>query len=200
MYRHATNMQTLLASVIRRVEDVGMSVDVILDGFSPPLDVAVEHRYDMDYYLRHQQVVEAQARAFIAEVAPTCRHVRMLDATWATLPAAVSIAARADFYICHHGTQQHKIGWMYDTPGLIHGNLAISAHTPRGTWVQAQCDSPVQPDYIPAQFIGDAVTDNERQDMPEFRDYQFIEIEKCADFVFGRISAAHELWSARQER
>lgn len=200
MYRHATNMLPLLASVIRRIESAGLAVDIMLDGFSPPFDVAVKHRYDTDYYIRHQQIVEAQARAFIAEVAPACRHVRLLDTTWASLPTAITIAARADFYICHHGTQQHKIGWMYDIPGLIHGNVPISAQNPRGGWAQAQCDSPVQPDYIPAQFIGDAVTDNERQDMPAFRDYEFIEVEKCADFVFARVSAAHDLWSARQKK
>jgi hypothetical protein len=187
MYRCATNLLALLAAVIRRLEDAELAVDIVLDGFSLPYDLAVEPRYATEYLEGHQKMVETQARDFISEITPICRHVRILDTTDASLPAAITFASQADFYICHHGTQQHKIGWLHDVPGLIHGNLAVTARSPRGSWAQEQCDSPIQPEYIPAEFIGDAVTDNERQDMPEFRDYEFIAIERCADFVFARI-------------
>jgi tetratricopeptide (TPR) repeat protein len=194
MYRHATNLETLLASVIRRCEAAGLAIDIMLDGFSLPFDIAVNHRYAMDYYVHHRQLVEEQARAFIAEMSPLSRHVRLLDTTWASLATAITLAARADFYICHHGTQQHKIGWMYDVPGLIHGNAHIAAQNPHGDWTQAQCDSPIRPEYIPAQFIGDATTDNERQDIAGFRDYAFVEVETCADFVFSLVVKSHDAW------
>ena len=33
------------------------------------------------------------------------------------------MAGFADFYICHQGTVQHKIGWTYwNTPGIVHSN------------------------------------------------------------------------------
>ncbi len=198
MYRHATNMTALLTEVVRRLEASALTADILLDGFSPPFDLAVGNRYNTEYYLHHQKIVESEAQNIVAELAPACNHVRIVDTTWATLPTAITIAARADFYICHHGTQQHKIAWMYDIPGLIHANVEISSRNPHGDWVQAQCGSPVRPEYIPARFIGRSLTDNERQDMPDFEDYKFVEIELCADFVFSRIQAAHQVWLGRQ--
>jgi len=88
---------------------------------------------------------------------------------------------------------------MYDVPGLIHANFELSRHNLTGDWPQAQCDSPIRPEYIPAKFIAEIETDNERQNYPYFRDYQFAEIENCADFVFDRISAARDTWCIRQQ-
>ena len=36
----------------------------------------------------------------------------------------------ADFYFCHGGSMQNKIGWVHDTPGVIHSNESFITSCP----------------------------------------------------------------------
>lgn len=46
----------------------------------------------------------------------------MVSASGLTLTNAIYLAGLADYYVCHAGTLQHKIGWVHNTPGIVHSN------------------------------------------------------------------------------
>jgi predicted Zn-dependent protease len=191
MYRHAINEQAFVVALAKRLAEDDLGYDLALDGFSLPWDIAFPGRYMPDYMRgHHKAVVELGARVTAAVRHAVGDRVKVFDWTSASLPEAISLAADVDFYVCHHGTQQHKIGWLYDVPGLIHANVALVAQGVNGEWPQLQADSSVQPIYFPGRFIVDAQTRNERQEYPYFRDYAFADIDGLVDFVVAQMALA----------
>jgi hypothetical protein len=94
----------------------------------------------------------------------------------------MAAARHADFYICHSGTQQHKIGWLYDVPGIIHTNAYFSNNYSTW-WVAQMAMSPI----IPAMISHDIVKEYngvEIHDDITRRDYVFTDINKfCCEVI-----------------
>jgi hypothetical protein len=188
MYRHATNEKEMAVALAERLARELPDWDIALDGFSLPWDVAFPGRFQLQYMRNlHERTVQLGASVTKAIRAVVGERLTVYDWTSASLPEALQLAGYANFYICHHGTQQHKIAWLYDTPGLIHANVVMNSNGVNGEWPQMQADSTERPDYVPGTFIIDADTLNERQDIAPFRDYSFSDIEGLIDHIVRRM-------------
>jgi hypothetical protein len=114
----------------------------------------------------------ALARALVQRCGSRIDGPSLIDLTGCSLAEGIAHAGYAQFYICHHGTQQHKIGWLYPTPGLVHTNPSITATQPAG-WVADQSEIAVAPAYLPIDLVEHADTVTERPGQSYFADYRF---------------------------
>ncbi|MGI9213601.1 MAG: glycosyltransferase 61 family protein, partial [Methylococcaceae bacterium] len=59
-----------------------------------------------------------------------------------------------DYYICHAGTLQHKLGWLYDVPGIIHTlNGKDQDYRPVAAWYAGQVENGRKPQVLPGEYI-----------------------------------------------
>jgi len=83
---------------------------------------------------------------------------RVYDMCGLSLADAVTTAQRADYYVSHAGTLQHKLGWMHNTPGFVHscqGGISPGARK----WYAAQLEGGVEPEVIESAFVEDLQAD-----------------------------------------
>jgi hypothetical protein len=180
LYRCAVNELEVFNELIARLGQDARRYEIILDGYSLPHDLLLPGRYDVEWQREQSDLVGRGAAALINS--NRSQNVAIIDLTGADLPTAIAWAATADAYICHHGTQQHKIGWLTSIPGLIHVNPHILASQPWG-WTAEQAEGAAMPAYVPAALIEDCDSGNERQDNPFFRDYAFKDVGQTAKFM-----------------
>ena len=121
--RQATNLNDALTALFQRLNAMSLACDVFLDGFSPPFDLNYNGRYPVARLLDHQRRVRELASELIDRVAQLAlQSIAIYDLSDLSIPASMSAARHAHYYVCHNGTQQHKIAWLYDVPGTIHSN------------------------------------------------------------------------------
>ncbi|WP_031231061.1 tetratricopeptide repeat protein [Asticcacaulis sp. YBE204] len=182
MYRHAVNQLDYLLALAQEVNDRGIDCDLMLDGLSLPWDIDIGDRYPGTDKLRQNgDDVSRLALSLIEKLnARNLSHIKVYDYTASDLCTATVAAGYANAYICNQGTQQHKIGWIHDRPGLIHTNKMFSMTAPSGEWVQTQCDGRSEAVVMPEYLIADCDSGNERQDLPAFRDYAFADPVEAA--------------------
>ncbi|MBK1633840.1 hypothetical protein CKO31_24525 [Thiohalocapsa halophila] len=96
---------------------------------------------------------EQQAAAAIRAGLDGCLPVESLVGR--ALFEAVVFADIADCYFAHHGSLQHKIGWLGDCPGLVHANRTALT-TPR-LWEAARDvrEDGTPPTYLDATLVRD---------------------------------------------
>jgi hypothetical protein len=181
LYRTALNELEVFGELIGLLDAHGQRLELLLDGYSLPHDLEFPYRYHAAAQRAQNENVRRCARALIAQAAP--KRLRIIDLTGEDLPTAIAWAATADAYICHHGTQQHKIGWLNPVPGMIHANPHILASQPGG-WTADQAEGSALPAYVPAALVEDADNPNGRQENPYFRDYRFTDPKAVAAVMF----------------
>jgi hypothetical protein len=130
----------------------------------------------------HALQVREFTRKFIDALPASARQsVFIVDTTDLQLAEAIAFASVANFYICHHGTQQHKIGWIYDVPGVIHASPSVVKSQP-AHWVQSQSEGSVLPVYVPDHLVKFVSrTTNRRIGYDD--DYEFTSCLDMVDFV-----------------
>lgn len=72
-----------------------------------------------------------------------------------TLAESVLWANHVDLYFCHHGTTQHKVGWLANKPGVVHSNQGVLSHPAypeaKGCWIN--CRNAI---YLPKSSVVDS--------------------------------------------
>lgn len=122
---------------------------LILDGFSVPrgeprLPLAEQART----IAREQVIADAIARGLRP-------HLRIHSLIGAPLLDCLLHTRVADGYLAHHGSVQHKIGWLADCPGVIHANrLVLSNPLFREPTLAARPGAPV-PIYLDPSQVRD---------------------------------------------
>jgi hypothetical protein len=193
LYRRALNDGEFVLNLIIAQLTKHAQMTVMLDGYSLPDDVATPFRYYADDQRKEAERVRALAARLISQV-PEHLAARVYDLTGMTVPTAIAAASLADFYICHHGTQQHKIGWLNATPGLIHANVEVLESGPAG-WVQSQSEGSIAPIYVPTEMVrNDNDPQNSRAENPYFGDYTFVDLPALADLADRLIGDALNNW------
>lgn len=183
LYRTAVNELEAFQELIALLSETKAPCQILLDGYSLPSDLEFPFRYYPDYERSLSEQVRERARRLIEMTGPS--GVEIIDLTGCNLPAAIAWAATADVYICHHGTQQHKIGWLNATPGMIHVNPHVLRTQP-AHWMANQAHGAILPDYLPGDMVEDQETaTNTRQHDPYFRDYNFIDPKAAARAMFA---------------
>ena len=144
-----------MLALFARLDALGRPVRVLIDGFSLPDDIGIRGRYDEPALrARNASVCDQAARLLAAAETRGWRNLTLHDLTACNTPLSMSLAGRATFYLCHKGTQQHKIAWLYDVPGLIHGSEAVLANL-SVWWTAEMALSPFLPKLVPAETIVD---------------------------------------------
>jgi hypothetical protein len=89
---------------------------IVFDGISIP------YRAPSDY-LDSLKAGIGDQREILREIQDNVPlNIRLFDAIGLKLFESITWSSLVDFYIAHHGTMQHKIGWIANKPGIIHCN------------------------------------------------------------------------------
>ena len=144
--RDCSNQVAFVATLVDRILQSSDTI-ILIDGFSlpdcetPPFFATYAERVDQAFrelLVRCPRLVEALASG---------------DAVFMNglmLYDSISLASLADFYVCHGGTQQHKIGWLYSTPGVLHVPNPSAAVQ---QWYADQSEVATPPICLPASVI-----------------------------------------------
>jgi hypothetical protein len=91
------------------------------------------------------------------------------------LPEAVVLAGRADYYICHTGTLQHKVAWLHNIPGMVHTNRA-GLQPGAARWLADQLENGLEPSLVAPESVEDLDSIRSPNQVERNRDYHFIDI------------------------
>lgn len=122
---------------------------LVIDGFSVPYGPA--NAPDAS----HTRLIAAEQQAAAEIAAGLVDRLPVVSLTGRPLFEAVAFARVADCYFAHHGSLQHKIGWLGDCPGLVHANRLVLT-TPM-LWEAALDVRPgqVRPTYLDPTVVRD---------------------------------------------
>lgn len=159
---------------------------VIIDGFSMPLDNSLnrwsERVIELD---REIEIIVTHLKKQVSniDVADQIININGLPVT-----DAIAIAAFADFYLCHSGTQQHKIAWFYNVNGIIHSPLPENLTLTTSRWHGDQTQIAKSPKHIPAKWITPS-DQNPEHVKNRNRDYSIAHPKIAAKWVIDQLKA-----------
>lgn len=152
--RTLTNQVDVLVSIGEAFLSLAPNGSVVIDGHSISGDQEAEgHEAAASIVALDLQVADVIAER-LRKGGAKARH-RIYLAVGLPIIDSIWLSQSASIYFTHHGTVQHKIGWFNATPGMIHCNLEILATSP-ATWVAAQSEIAICPQYIAAHLVTDA--------------------------------------------
>jgi tetratricopeptide (TPR) repeat protein len=94
------------------------TLGVVLDGFS------LQNGYSCNYQLI--ETIRRETDVVQAIIASIPKQLKVYDTIGCMLYQSLVWANNVDFYIAHHGTIQHKIGWFANKPGIVHSNKSVA--------------------------------------------------------------------------
>lgn len=119
----AHGLKEFIVELIKEFESRQCTPMLILDGFSVQQGTSNQEIYyeiTLQELIREEISLAAEIRELLQEKGCT---TEIIEAIGIPLLSNINLAGFADFYICHQGTVQHKIGWTYwNTPGIVHSN------------------------------------------------------------------------------
>lgn len=119
----AHGLKEFIVELIKELESKQCTPLLILDGFSVQQGTsnqAIYYVITLQELIREEISLAAQIKELLHLKGCT---VQIIEAIGLSLLSSINLAGFADFYICHQGTVQHKIGWTYwNTPGIVHSN------------------------------------------------------------------------------
>ncbi len=120
----AHRLEEFIVELIKQLKSKQCTPMLILDGFSIQHGESSDARYyglTIQELIAEEKILAAQIKELLHSKGCT---VEIIEAIGLPLLSSINLARFADFYICHQGTVQHKIGWTYwNTPGIVHSNL-----------------------------------------------------------------------------
>ena len=157
--RSCVNQEQFLATLIIHLRTQYPDCAMLLDGFSLQTNCLgmpvfesllptfnrrmIESQHIIDL------VIEAAAAGLGCAAADTA-----ISLSGLSLGEALNLAERADYYVCHAGTIQHKLGWVHNTPGFIHSCKAgISLAAQR--WYADQLEDGIRPNVLDSDNVID---------------------------------------------
>jgi len=185
--RTARNQQYVVEQLILRIFETYDNINVILDGFSLPYDCDVNYDYASGLTDAAQKT-HALAEQIIRNVHDAVGKLdekHIYNACGLRVCDSLFLAKHANFYFCHHGTVQHKVGWMSNCHGLVHSNRAVIETKPE-LWAASMIEDGVPPAYVGKEFIRDY--DSVGEDDDQMRDlrlgnYVFVNLEALLEKI-----------------
>lgn len=191
--RTAENQRSFVTSLCKEIYTTNHNAAIIIDGHSLPVD---QENCNYEYTELNIAVEKdsIEVDAIISDLRSSCgvsEAQLLIKAVGFTILDSILLANQASFYVCHHGTVQHKIGWMTKTPGIVHTNLRALRINP-GPWVAEQADCKDVPVYFSESLIGDSSTTSVNEDENDtsrlFDDYRFLDVRKSIEFCMENIT------------
>lgn len=152
--RTAINQHELLTEIGASFLKEAPYGTIIIDGFSLPADFEQKSGYHKTNDL---QVVKADviaAENIKLEIRKRILSGQIHIAIGYSVLDSIYLARKANFYFCHHGTVQHKIGWFSTVNGVVHCNQ-ITLRTHPANWVASKSELAALPQYIPIEYVED---------------------------------------------
>jgi len=121
--RTAVEQTSVLARLIEGIRNVYPHAGFLLNGASMPWDIDKNPNYDgyREEIKRGAKLSGALIEEVLTQLDPSLRSfVQQLNDI--SLCEEVAWGQIADFYFCHGGTMQHKVGWIHNIPGVTHSN------------------------------------------------------------------------------
>ncbi len=190
----------VLATLIKGLQKHYPLAGFILNGTSLPWDTAFNQNYsgwftngivDDERYV--QDVVASITMALGAWLAKKITVVSGLNVL-----DEIAWGGVADFYICHAGTMQNKIGWSHDIPGFIHSHTSMLEYVKGHAPVEN-----ISARYFPSQgLVEDCEAEdylsygNERRD----QDYRILDASRFLSEVLAAIERSGAAKSSRVGR
>jgi len=164
---------TFLVALISEFRRRNPGVTFVLDGFSFPQDF---HRC---IYNNLRQPFETRAsdakdivQGIVSALPPP--HDDITDITGLPIVEALKTIAGCRYYITHSGTHQHKIAWLFNRPGFMHGNKQETS--PQAVrWLKLQVGDTQSPTVIKAEGIEDLDVSCMPKEIPRNRQYRFLD-------------------------
>jgi hypothetical protein len=200
VWRTADNFDEFFLAILRHVIGRYPNAAIFLDGFSFPFGFFDDPRTE-----GHRESFVARADEAGKEIIDLIRRAeerfgtavasRICNVSGIDLPSAIAIGERCDYYICHYGTLQHKIAWVHNIPGMLHGphSRGPKSDSVSARWHAAQVEDGTLPDVVPPSMI--STEDAESRKKSWNLNYSFVDAEQAALFVVD-LMQARLAWSA----
>jgi hypothetical protein len=185
--RTARNQQYVVERLISRIFESYDNVNIILDGFSLPYDCDVNYDYASglsDIAQKTHALAEEIIKNVYDALGPS-QDKQIYNACGLRVYDSLFLAKHANFYFCHHGTVQHKVGWMSNCYGLVHSNRAVIDAKPE-IWAASMIEDGVRPAYVGKEFIRDfdsGTEGNEQKRDLRLGNYVFVNLEALIDRI-----------------
>lgn len=161
--RTVENQSDALTEIITALLARYPRAGIILNGVSHPWDWQTNPGYSEPFRQRMHDAAswdQQTAQAVVQKLGPgASASIHVLSDI--SVMEEISWGSIADFYFCHGGSMQHKIGWVHGTPGMIHSNARFI------DWNRA-LPSPAEgcPEacYLPRDMIVDDAASNYTED------------------------------------
>jgi hypothetical protein len=196
--RTPRNQADFIVALCKRVLTTYADAAILIDGHSYPEDFDENDSYDRHYTSACVANDTAEANRIIEEVVASglCGPSQaVINACGLNILSSIHLAARADFYVSHHGTVQHKIGWLTDVSGIVHSNPRNIAINP-GPWVALQTEAAGFVRYFDLDLIRASEEGDIRQEQSEevrsrlFDNYAFRDVGQSVDFAIAQLRSA----------
>ena len=120
MSQQSETLVNLIEALAADYKDAGF----VLDGASLPWDYPGNSNYPPWFHAVIDKAVQGSSEIIDAVLENLDGGVRPHVQALNNVSACEEVVwgESADFYICHGGTMQNKIGWIHRVPGFIHSN------------------------------------------------------------------------------
>jgi hypothetical protein len=102
------------------------------------------------------------------------------------LAEAITLAGKADYYVCHTGTLQHKIAWLHNTPGTVHANRAGLQPAAAG-WLAKQLEGGRPPALVSRDRVEDLDSIRTPNRVVRNRDYRIVDIHSVVADILADV-------------
>jgi hypothetical protein len=162
-----------LSTMLLRLAESFPSLGVVIDGYSLAAD------YDTDSSLRRRLRPSDYELQVLAEEADVIRDIRtrlarsgvgVFSISGCSLLETTLWVSEVDLYIAHAGSNQHKIGWLSNKPGIVHSNAEVLRRNQNGrSYYHKVREFGIPPVFIAPHFVRDIPTSASQQ-TTELRD------------------------------
>lgn len=150
--RTCINQEEFLAALATSILHTYPESVILFDGFAFPPGES-ESDTIIANEQRAKQTVKTIA-AIKAKIRVADMEARVHSLSGISLLDNLYLGRFVDYYICHAGTLQHKLGWLYDVPGTIHTlNGKEQDYRPVAAWYAGQVENGRKPHLLPGEYL-----------------------------------------------
>lgn len=189
--RTADNLEEFLLALFRKTFETYPDAMFILDGFSFPRGFLDDSRTIQDRELFVSYATSANEfienlRSKAAILLGARKASRIQNISGISLPDAISLGSYCDYYVCHIGTLQHKVGWLHNIPGFLHGPNPRKKHA---AWHAEQVEDGIVPAIVPKRLVVFSDAPASREGNWNLN-YAFVDVERVANRVINSMQSS----------
>lgn len=180
------NQLEFLSRLVMNILKKYPQCNFVFDAFSLPLDYKENPMYK--HYREQFNLLKESAGNERRKLLEICNREnpalqgKIILTDQDSLFSSIYHAQFTDFYICHAGSLQHKIGWIYHVPGVIHLPQAKPGHA---RYHMSQTENAADVFLLPDEFVEEIPDSNQIQ---RNRNYIVKDIERATNFIIEEIS------------